>query len=378
MSMARPVSLRCKPLASCAVRGRLIRPRMAGRGAEYDVRSASSQANSDISDADLLDRMKSWSAALRKRPSIVREEQLSPTLALQAMRTLPTRTGSSALSPPDSSLTDPADLEGFSLPPGWSLFAFQPLDALDELGPDGSSKAYSAPSPFSRRMWAGGKFEWPSSAQGGETSKIGERVQETVSVASVDLKLDRGLVFVHQDRVWHKASGDGQTSSTTHPLLKERRSFVFRPGMAQGEGPGRLSGAATRKADDNPDLRKSPSLSVTYTPTLPLLFRFSALTFNAHRIHYDAEWCREVEGHEAPVVHGPMTACLMAELGAHWAHKQDGKTLRSLDYRATSPMYIDKLIEFRLIAGDGGKENEAAILAIQEGKIGMRSSITFD
>lgn len=353
--------------------------------------AAPSQASSANTEASLQEKMASWSAELLKRPPIIRRERLSPTLALQAMRTLPTRAGPSALQYSTPDVTSSQCLEGTSLPPAWSLFAFQPLDALHDLGPDGSSTVYSAPSPYSRRMWAGGKFEWPSaSVRGGDAgAKIGDLVQETVSVASVDLKLDRGLVFVHQDRIWHRVEGDdddGRASTSSPALLKERRSFVFRPGISQQTSTTSTKDTSTKSRKGSTSLAQTtpsnPLLSFTYTPTLPLLFRFSALTFNAHRIHYDVQWCREVEGHEAPVVHGPMTACLMAEIAVHWANKQgsEGMVLRSLDYRATAPMYIDRPIEFTMSHSEQSErnENEATILAIQDGKIGMRGTVTFD
>ena len=111
----------------------------------------------------------------------------------------------------------------------------------------------------------------------------------------------------------------------------------------------------------------------TYRPTPPLLFRFSALTFNGHRIHYDRDWTRDIEGHPNLVVHGPLTALMLVELAEHVAARE-GRQLERFEYRATSPMYVDEAI--RLACG-AVKEGRAEMGAEQGGRVGMRATAVF-
>lgn len=123
-------------------------------------------------------------------------------------------------------------------------------------------------------------------------------------------------------------------------------------------------------------------ISFTYTPSLPLLFRFSALTFNAHRLHYDAIWAREREGHSSspyggPVVHGPLSALVGVELVERWIRESSegrGKVMREFEYRATSPMYVDREIE---VVGkvEGGKMK---LWVVQDEKVGMVATATLE
>jgi len=151
-----------------------------------------------------------------------------------------------------------------------------------------------------------------------------------------------------------------------------------------------------------PTLPEPPyDLSFTYTPSLPLLFRFSALTFNAHRIHYDAQWAREREGHSAspfggPVVHGPLSALLCVDLVERWLERtsegrakgKEGKTMVKFEYRATSPMFVDRNVEVygKLSppegAGKGEQVGEQAgevlrMWVVQDGKVGMMATAYF-
>lgn len=134
-------------------------------------------------------------------------------------------------------------------------------------------------------------------------------------------------------------------------------------------------------AEKEPALPQAPfDISFTYTPNLPLLFRFSALTFNAHRIHYDAAWARDREGHASsphggPVVHGPLSALLCVELVEQWtqsASRGRGKAMRRFDYRATSPMYVDRETGIYGKLQEGGEKMR--LWVVQDGKVGMTAT----
>lgn len=113
-------------------------------------------------------------------------------------------------------------------------------------------------------------------------------------------------------------------------------------------------------------------ISHTYTPSSPLLFRYSALTWNAHKIHYDRDWTREVEGHPDLVVHGPMTAQLLVEV-AKKAADDAAVSLRKFEYRATHPMYVNKPITLNG-AWDGPRGSKLILWAEQEGVVGMKGT----
>lgn len=110
----------------------------------------------------------------------------------------------------------------------------------------------------------------------------------------------------------------------------------------------------------------------TYTPTSPLLFRYSAMTWNAHKIHYDKDWTTEVEGHPDLVVHGPLTAQLLVE-AAGLAAKDVAGVLKKFEYRATHPMYVNKPITLKG-AWEGPRGSKLVMWAEQEGVVGMKGT----
>lgn len=119
-----------------------------------------------------------------------------------------------------------------------------------------------------------------------------------------------------------------------------------------------------------------PEYTFTYTPSSPLLFRYSALTFNAHKIHYDLEWTRKVEGHPDLVVHGPMTATLLVELADQAGH-DTATALTRFEYRATSPMYVNREIKLQAKWEDEQRGKKLTVWAEQDEKVGMKATATF-
>lgn len=120
-----------------------------------------------------------------------------------------------------------------------------------------------------------------------------------------------------------------------------------------------------------------PDLSFTYTPTSPLLFRYSAMTWNGHKIHYDRDWTKQVEGHPDLVVHGPLNATLLVQM-ADRAARDAGVHLTRFEYRATSPMYVDKPISINAAwEGQPGADGKLQLWAEQSGKVGMKATATF-
>jgi hydroxyacyl-ACP dehydratase HTD2-like protein with hotdog domain len=112
---------------------------------------------------------------------------------------------------------------------------------------------------------------------------------------------------------------------------------------------------------------------MTYTPTSPLLFRFSALTFNGHKIHYDRDWTQRIENHPDLVVHGPLTAALLVDIAAMAAERK-GLQLGRFDYRATHPMYVDREIRLEVNESESG---QVSLVAKQYGNMGMKATAVF-
>jgi hydroxyacyl-ACP dehydratase HTD2-like protein with hotdog domain len=106
------------------------------------------------------------------------------------------------------------------------------------------------------------------------------------------------------------------------------------------------------------------------------LFRFSALTFNAHKIHYSPEWCREVEGHRNSVVHGPLNLISMLDLWRDTCRNGDEGTVpKSVTYRATSPLYVGEPYRILLEKGEKEKGQWTAEIWDSYGKVGMKGTI---
>jgi 3-methylfumaryl-CoA hydratase len=182
------------------------------------------------------------------------------------------------------------------------------------LGSDGhpAKGGFLPPVSLPRRMWAGGRLKFHAPLA------LGETVTKTSTILKVEAKSGKSgnLVFV---TVEHKLAG-GQGLAIT-----EEQDIVYREAAAAGSiaGPvetGEVPAAAWRREID---------------PNPVLLFRYSALTMNGHRIHYDRPYAMGEEAYPALVVHGPLQATLLADLAA----KNLGKPLATFDFRGMSPAF---------------------------------------
>jgi len=216
---------------------------------------------------------------------------------------------------------------GTELPPLWNWLYFPNETPLAELGEDGHPAlgGFLPPVNLLRRMWAGGRFEFSRDLT------IGSQVQRTSKIINVTLKSGRSgkLCFV---TVRHDYSCQG------HHCLSEEHDIVYRY-HPNPQAPAPLP----QKPPQSPDFKE------IVTPSAVMLFRYSALTFNSHRIHYDIDYCRDIEGYPGLVFHGPLTATFLANFAErHWS-----KPLQSFEFRAVSPLY-DRA-SFRICAKSDSK-----------------------
>jgi 3-methylfumaryl-CoA hydratase len=216
------------------------------------------------------------------------------------------------------------------------------------LGPDGhplrdeSPNSFMPPVPLPRRMWASSKVEFLMPL------RVGDAVVRKSRIASVTEKTGGSgqLVFVD---VAHETAGPNGVA------VRETQSLVYRATAAADASlsPAELGEASFTPADWNAHRELNPGES--------LLFRYSALTFNSHRIHYDLPYARDEERYRGLVVHGPLTATLLLDL----AQRQLGdNSLSTFAFRGTSPAMcgealhlvmrdVESGIELAAFASDG-------------------------
>lgn len=202
--------------------------------------------------------------------------------------------------------------DGDPLPPLWHWLYFLQALPMGQLGRDAHPKkgGFLPPVDLPRRMWAGGRFEFHAPLILGHPA---ERRSEITAIAQ---KTGRSgpLCFV---TVQH------QIFQNDALALIEDHDIVFRQDP-QPDAPAPTPNPAPTGAD----------FSDTICPTEAMLFRYSALTFNGHRIHYDKDYARQVEGYDGLVFHGPLTATLLVDL----AVRQMGRPPAAFTFRALAPI----------------------------------------
>ena len=205
---------------------------------------------------------------------------------------------------------------GTPLPPLWHWLYFLPLYRQSEVGPDGHARrgGFLPPVPLPRRMWAGSQFEFKAPL------RVGDRIRRVSTIADVTEKSGRTgpLVFV---RVRHEITANDNAA----PSLVEFHDIVYRE--------------APRPQDAPPPPKRAPEHSPwmrRWVPDDVLLFRYSALTFNGHRIHYDRRYVTEVEGYPGLIVHGPLIATLLLDL-LRW--QLPSASVARYEFRAVRPLF---------------------------------------
>ncbi|KAF7526698.1 hypothetical protein G7054_g10666 [Neopestalotiopsis clavispora] len=255
------------------------------------------------------------------------------------------------------------------VPPGYHLVYFTPGGLESELGPDGTDRTFNSPAPFTRRMWAGGKMTWPA---GPAQLRVGEVAEERTKLLSAVPKKSRDggeMVLVQVEKeFWGK---DGLA-------LTDQRSWVFRPELEAAIEPvakpveGKVKRGPSTMTDERAEGHAYPLRKLYWSPVG--LFRFSALTFNGHKIHYDESWTQSVENHPAQVIHGPLNLISMLD---YWRDVVGKGQVGEISYRAMSPLYAGDTYQIRTSNPvDGGEGSAWDILVEKDGKTCMKSAIT--
>jgi len=204
---------------------------------------------------------------------------------------------------------------GTPIPALWHWLYFLPLARQSEIGPDGHGRrgGFLPPVPLPRRMWAGSQFVFH------QPLRVGDAIQRLSKIESVSEKSGRTgrLVFV---KVKHEIRANGGA----HPAITEIHDIVYRDAPQPGDKTAPPQPAPAGKFEKK------------WVPDDVLLFRYSALTFNGHRIHYDRRYVTEVEGYAGLIVHGPLQATLLHDL-LRW--QLPGARVATFEFRAMRPLF---------------------------------------
>ncbi|MES2976115.1 MAG: MaoC family dehydratase N-terminal domain-containing protein [Pseudomonadota bacterium] len=249
-------------------------------------------------------------------------------------------------------LAGPGPDAGAELPPLWHWLFFAPRAPRQELGADGHPRVggFLPPVPLPRRMWAGGRIRWHAPL------RIGEAAKNVTTIESVKHKGGRSgdLLFVTLKY---------EISTVAGLALTEEKDVVYREAASAGAVP-----------PVPPEAPQDAAWSEEIVPDPVLLFRYSALTFNGHRIHYDRPYTTQIEAYPGLVVHGPLIATLLAGLAQR---ARPGARFTSFSFRAVSPL-VD-IHPFR-VCGKPSPDGKSAQLWAEnhEGRLAMQADVQYE
>jgi 3-methylfumaryl-CoA hydratase len=246
-----------------------------------------------------------------------RKQSLSETLSEVPLRQM------AALMNDEARMREP--MRPGALPGGWHWLFFNPLQVQRLLGPDGHPERgdFLPPVALPRRMWAGSRLHWQRDFE------AGMRVEKHSEIIQVSEKTGRSgqMVFVTVRHRYADVRGD---------ILHEEHDIVYREAATAAETEGlRELGERARAGQHAFERQGDTTLAWHCDPVA--LFRYSAATFNGHRIHYDVDYCRNVEGYPGLVVHGPLLATLLMHLVQ--TRMAPGRALANFEFRVLKPTF---------------------------------------
>ncbi|ETI20702.1 hypothetical protein G647_07044 [Cladophialophora carrionii CBS 160.54] len=244
------------------------------------------------------------------------------------------------------------------IPPGYHQVSFNSLPDEHELSHDGAEQRHAPNDEWKFRVWAGGHldfqkpFLWTEGRDGPESVAVNEKITDTRLIGNANAHNSKVMVTITKSLFAPELDAQGQpvrgsrnqismSKAKDNILLREQKYLCF-----MREIPDSLKSASSVRKIAFPS---DPDYSQTMIPSATLLFRFSALTRNAHAIHLDGDYTREVYGLPKPLVHGPLTSVLMLDvLGEALALKSHGQAsalaIRSFQYRNLLPLFVNEQI----------------------------------
>jgi 3-methylfumaryl-CoA hydratase len=248
--------------------------------------------------------------------------------------------------------TDPPAVQGTPLPPLWHWLFFASLHRPSQMRPDGHAEGggFMPPVPLPRRLWAGSRFTWNQD----NPLRVGDRVTRRSRIESITPKQGRGgeLVFVRIVHDYHNAAG--LAFSNAHDSAFRGAA---RPGAA---------GPPPVQADQEAPWQRE------LVPDPVLLFRYSALTFNPHRIHYDFPYATQAEGYPDILVHGPLQATLLLDL---LRREAPTAAVHGLEFKALRPAFAGRRLRL-----NGRPEGKRVALWAEDdqGGVTMQATATIE
>jgi 3-methylfumaryl-CoA hydratase len=253
---------------------------------------------------------------------------------------------------------EPPLKDGDPLPPMWHWFTLLEHPSTAEIGIDGhpGQGQFLPPVPGRRRMFAGGRLAVIAPIP------VGSLLHSRSQVANIALKSGRSgeMAFV---TIRTELSADG------HAVGVEEQDIVYR-----SEPEGTSKRVLARPEAGHPEPEGEWRHEIATDPVL--LFRFSALTYNGHRIHYDLPYATTAEGYPGLVIHGPLLALLALDLPRVHAPE---RTVRSFEYRLVRPAFVPAtVVVVGAIAGDpeGTQDTQGTSLDITVSAVGAQPSLT--
>jgi len=221
---------------------------------------------------------------------------------------------------------------------------------MEELAEDGHPAlgGFLPPVPYERRMWASGNLQFFQDLH------VGEEIEKRSTITAVDEKIGStgGMVFVVVEHELHGRSG---------LAIRETQSIVYLPIAPEFTPPPKKAGPTENLAFD-----------VVQDVSTALLFRYSAITFNAHRIHFDLPYAKEVEHYPALIVHGPMQANFLMAEATEWKGRRPDR----FSFRGVHPMFHDSDLHLRATVDDAGALDMSTVA--DAGHMGMKAKASWE
>lgn len=269
-----------------------------------------------------------------------------------------------------------ADDEIAQLPPLWHWCFFHDPAPLSRTGDDGHPLRgdFLPPISLPRRMWAGGRLRFLSPIP------VGAKVTLRSEITGVTEKRGASgeLVFVtltHRYSIAEETGCEPGTKEGLREAIVEEQDLVFRAAAAANRNDAALSEPRNKPPREPLRAEEACVLARDIEPSTIALFRYSALTFNSHRIHYDRDYAQQQEGYPGLVVHGPLLATQLVEFAQERCVAR-GARLDSFEFRALSP--VTDTAGYRLCAGGMGDDGTLALwVETAEGVLAMSAKAHF-